>query len=106
RQSHYRTRWSHGDVAAQRQGARRRRLWLLQPVRSFERGTLRSSAGLWTATGNLVTARGINTATSLHDGTVLLAGGYDGLGDIADAELYDPATGTWTATGSLGNARA
>jgi len=45
---------------------------------------------------------------------VLVAGGYalGGGGDIivfvslSSAEVYDPSTGTWTATGSLGTARS
>jgi galactose oxidase-like protein len=36
---------------------------------------------------------------------VLVAGGVDGFGVSASAELYDPASGTWTATGSLNTAR-
>ena len=40
----------------------------------------------------------------LPNGKVLLAGGSNG-GALASAELYDPASGTWTATGSLGTAR-
>jgi hypothetical protein len=36
----------------------------------------------------------------LPNGKVLVAGGYDG-GSLASAELYDPASGTWTATGGL-----
>ena len=41
-----------------------------------------------------------HTATLLPTGKVLVAGGsmHDAL---SSAELYDPATGTWTATGSL-----
>jgi hypothetical protein len=35
---------------------------------------------------------------------VLVAGGYSGP-TLASAELYDPASGTWTATGSLNNLR-
>ena len=42
----------------------------------------------------------------LPNGKVLVAGGIGGsTGDLASAELYDPASGTWTATGSLGTAR-
>jgi hypothetical protein len=60
----------------------------------------------WRATGDLVTARHLHTATLLPNGQVLVA---DGLGNdgnaIASAELYDPATGVWTATGSTATAR-
>ena len=46
-----------------------------------------------------------HTATLLPSGKVLVAGGYDDGGTLSSAELYDPASGTWTATGSLGTAR-
>ena len=46
-----------------------------------------------------------HTATLLPNGKVLVAGGYDSDGYLASAELYDPASGTWTATGSLATAR-
>src|SRR5438552_8635920 len=45
-------------------------------------------------TGSLATARVGHTATLLPNGKVLVAGGSAG------AELYDQASGTWTATGS------
>ena len=35
---------------------------------------------------------------------VLVAGGFNGT-ELASAELYDPASGTWTDTGSLNTAR-
>ena len=41
----------------------------------------------------------------LPNGKVLVAGGVNGGVSLASAELYDPASGTWTATGSLGAAR-
>ena len=55
-------------------------------------------------TGSLNTARRDHTATLLSNGKVLVAGGYNG-SLLASAELYDPASGTWTATGSLATAR-
>ncbi|MEO5704575.1 MAG: kelch repeat-containing protein [Candidatus Limnocylindrales bacterium] len=62
----------------------------------------------WIATGAMIEARAVNTATLLADGKVLVAGGETG-GDaskaLASAELYDPRTGTWTATGSMNEAR-
>ena len=41
----------------------------------------------------------------LPNGKVLVAGGDDAGVALASAELYDPASGTWTATGSLATAR-
>ena len=65
--------------------------------------------GTWTATGSMGAARDGHTATLLPNGKVLVAGGYEtsGLGFIllASAELYDPASGIWTPTGSLPTAR-
>src|SRR5262245_698597 len=59
----------------------------------------------WTATGSMGNARARHTATLLHNGKVLVAGGFNGTSYLSSAELYDPGTGTWTATGSMGNAR-
>ena len=65
-------------------------------------------SGSWTATGRLVNPHADgHTATLLPDGKVLVAGGYDSLtgADLVEtmtsAELYDPRTESWTATGSL-----
>jgi hypothetical protein len=52
----------------------------------------------WTTTGAMSAARGVRTASVLATGKVLVAGG-DASGK--SAELYDPATGTFAATGSL-----
>ena len=52
----------------------------------------------------LSTARRWHTATLLPNGKVLVAGGYNGA-YLASAELYDPATETWSPTGSLAAAR-
>jgi N-acetylneuraminic acid mutarotase len=69
------------------------------------------ASGTWSATGSLNLRRDAHTATLLPDGKVLVAGGYaDTVGSVSggsiDAvELYDPASGTWTATGSLVTSR-
>src|SRR2546430_14837481 len=55
----------------------------------------------------MTTKRESHTATLLQNGMVLVAGGVDCCGTVyASAELYDPASGTWTATGSLNTERA
>jgi N-acetylneuraminic acid mutarotase len=67
------------------------------------------ATGTWTTTGSMHTGRVYQTATLLPDGKVLVAGGIDrpfGSGtELASAELYDPATGTWTTTGSMHTGR-
>ncbi len=60
--------------------------------------------------GTLINPRVFHTATRLLDGRVLLVGGLvkrDGGGyeDTDSCEIYDPATNTWKATGSLNLAR-
>jgi sugar (pentulose or hexulose) kinase len=50
-------------------------------------------------------ARHGHTATLLLSGTVLIAGGGDGNIAVASAELFDPAGGTFTATGGMSAAR-
>jgi hypothetical protein len=66
------------------------------------------ATGIFTPTGSMNTARQDATATLLNDGTVLIAGGgvrYGNVVSFASAELYSPATGTFTPTGSLNFAR-
>jgi hypothetical protein len=64
-------------------------------------------AGTWTLTGSLTTTRAGHTATLLPNGMALVAGGVGPThgspyqAPLASAELYNPSTGTWTATGSL-----
>ena len=62
------------------------------------------------ATGSMHTAREGATATLLKNGKVLIAGGDDlhemGTSFYASAEIYDPATGKFTNTGSMTAARA
>jgi hypothetical protein len=53
----------------------------------------------------MATARSAHTAALLDNGKVLVAGGENGSGDLDTAEIYDPATGSWTTTGNLYFAR-
>jgi hypothetical protein len=74
--------------------------------------------GAWSATGSMLHPRAWHTATLLPNGLVLVAGGQcpglyekgcptlgDPSGAMADAELYDPKTGTWKTTGSMTSPR-
>jgi len=67
------------------------------------------ASGTWSVTGNLNTARfdtvGI-PSTLLPDGTVLVEGGVAAHSVVTwTAEVYDPASGAWSVTGSLNTAR-
>lgn len=67
--------------------------------------------GSWTPTGRMAIARKWFTATLLLNGKVLVAGGWNYQGSAIwapprESELYDPSTGTWTATANVITARA
>lgn len=66
-------------------------------------GSARSE--LWAAQGTLGQARSNHTATLLLDGRVLVVGGLTASGPTTACEIYNPATGNWSATGSLTTAR-
>jgi Galactose oxidase, central domain/Kelch motif len=64
------------------------------------------TTGAFTTTGSMAAARGFHTATLLSDGRVLITGGdpaaWVAPGPfIASAEIYDPTTGKFSATGSM-----
>jgi Kelch motif len=69
-------------------------------------------AGTWSRTGSLRRARAGASAVTLADGRVLVAGGGAGIPEgsegwygfvdvLSSAELFDPKTGTFSATGKL-----
>jgi hypothetical protein len=62
------------------------------------------ASGTFTPTGSLAFARSMQTATVLPDGRVLVAGGsyvagQPGSVTVPTAEIYDPATGTFSSVG-------
>jgi RHS repeat-associated protein len=70
------------------------------------------ASNTWSATGNLTVARQLHTAVLLGtssnattSGKVLVAGGLNGATSQNTAELYSPATGTWTAAANMNAAR-
>ncbi len=70
--------------------------------------------GIFSSTGAMTVARAGHTATTISgcgcpaDGKILIAGGRstDPAAPLASAELYDPTTGSFTATGAMNQARA
>jgi hypothetical protein len=71
------------------------------------------ATGTWSVTGSMhqgrsgVAGDGDPSATLLPDGQVLVAGGEDAkFNALASAELYNPATGKFTPTGSMTTPRA
>jgi hypothetical protein len=67
------------------------------------------AAGTWSSAGGLSVARYGLTATLLKNGKVLFAGGCDSAGCATQSgagDIYDPATNSWSASGSLNVPRA
>jgi N-acetylneuraminic acid mutarotase len=68
------------------------------------------STGKFTATGKMTATREEHAAVLLANGNVLVSGGNKKTlttqTPLASAELYNPATGTWTATGAMSSARS
>jgi len=78
------------------------------------------ATGAFTTTGTMTTVRFLQTATLLAhgpaatNGKVLITGGSNSVanlgfipsGDLSTAELFDPATGTFTATGAMSERRS
>jgi WD40 repeat protein len=66
-------------------------------------------ATTFTPVGPLTTVRYLHTATLLANGKVLVAGGTTNTSStyssFASAELYDPSTGSWSATGPMSTGR-
>jgi Galactose oxidase, central domain/Kelch motif len=85
------------------------RLLLLYVVGITSMAMFAQTPGTFTATGSMTTPRTDHTATLLENGKVLIAGGHQNVfptNTVASAEIYDPATGTFTPTGSMTEARA
>ncbi|MGQ0520892.1 MAG: DUF7948 domain-containing protein [Actinomycetota bacterium] len=91
---------------------------LLAGGRDRQNGTAVASAevydpktGTWALTGSMTVGRTAHTATLLRNGKVLVTGGATGnlttnaQPQLATAELFDPATGTWSATGTMATSR-
>jgi hypothetical protein len=65
-------------------------------------------AGTFSPTRTMLVARPFHAATLLADGRVLFAGGggdYPDRDFLASVEIFDPKTGTFSATGSMAEAR-
>jgi hypothetical protein len=63
---------------------------------------------MFVQTGRMITPRYKHTAGLLPDGRVLIAGGSDErdwTGKLSSSEIYDPATGRFSAAASLNDAR-
>lgn len=68
------------------------------------------ATGNWTAIAPMTFRRGRHTAVLMSSGKVLIAGGLtnnnDNTSALDSAELYDPASGTWSSAGTMVEKRA
>jgi hypothetical protein len=67
------------------------------------------TTGLFSAIGSMTSARSNPEVTRLADGRILISGGFDNTGsyptDLKSAEIFNPNTGHFTATGSMTHRR-
>ena len=103
-------RWGHTATLLQdgrvliAGGSAQKRSFYLDTTELYDPAT-----NTWSAGAPMNARRLFHSATLLLDGKVLVAGGegFEGVeGFSAGAELYDPATNTWTRTGSMAQGRA
>jgi hypothetical protein len=84
-------------------------LILIVLIAGFRRVEAATGYMSWSSASSMSTGRYYHTATLLNDGRVLVVGGYvgsTGFGhSLQTADIYDPATNTWSATGSMGTVR-
>src|SRR6516162_10088269 len=79
---------------------------LITGLLGIRAGKAFAASGTFPFTGSLNTARYDHTATLLMSGEVLVTGGTDANANpLASSELYNPATGTWSVTGSMAASR-
>jgi hypothetical protein len=67
---------------------------VLSSVEIFDPATIS-----WTRASDMGVARYAHTATTLPNGSVLVAGGISATGYVRAAELFDPARGDWRPAG-------
>lgn len=60
---------------------------------------------LWSSTATMIDAVQKFTATTLSDGTILVAGGLTSTGSTANTEIFDPVSQTWSTASGLRVAR-
>lgn len=66
--------------------------------------TLHAATPTWTLVGNTGSTRQYLAATSLLDGRVLIAGGYNGSG-MNSAEVFSPVSNTWSPAAPMATSR-
>jgi hypothetical protein len=90
--------------------------WASTPQTRNQADVFSGSSQSFNPVGHMLTPRSLHTVTKLLNGKVLIVGGFDtylsaGNGwyfgrSTPTAELYDPATGSFSPTGSLNSSRA